>query len=202
MMIRISQGYSLTDARDAAMFDDRRRLFVDLMRWDVPVTDGRFEIDQFDGDHAIYVADFDEHGEHRGSMRLLPSTRPHILADLFAELCDQAPPRGNGIFEITRLCLPARLGAKERLVVRNRLISAMVDYALAMGIRTLTGVVRPAFRKTVRAMGWQASALGSARIIGGTRLAAFRIEIDPDTPADLARTGIYVPATLSTAIAA
>ena len=26
-----------------SMFEDRRRLFVDLLRWDVPVVDGRFE---------------------------------------------------------------------------------------------------------------------------------------------------------------
>jgi acyl-homoserine lactone synthase len=164
------------------------------MRWDVPVTDGRYEIDQFDGACALYIADFDEHGRHCGSMRLLPSTSPHILGDLFAELSDQGVPRGPDTFEITRLCLPVRLGAAARLAVRNRLISAMVDHALAAGIRTLTGVVRPAFRDTVLAMGWNAAPLGPVRIVEGMRLAAFRIEIAASTPAALARTGIYIPA--------
>lgn len=38
-MIHILQGYSLADRRMATMFADRKRLFVDLMRWSVPVVD-------------------------------------------------------------------------------------------------------------------------------------------------------------------
>jgi len=193
-MIRVARGYNLADTRDAGMFEDRRRLFVDMMGWDIPVSHGRFEIDQFDGSDAVYIADLGDRGGHRGSMRLLPSSGPHILGDLFAELCDRVVPRGSEIFEITRLCLPSRLGAKERLAVRNRLITAMVDHALGAGIRTLTGVVRPGFRETVLAMGWEAAPLGPTSMIGGMALGAFRVEIDTDTPARLARTGIYAPA--------
>ncbi len=200
--MRISQGYSLADPCDVGMFEDRRRLFVDTMRWDVPVRDGRFEIDQFDGLDAIYIADLGDQGDHRGSMRLLPSVGPHILADLFPELCTRAVPRGHEIFEITRLCLPTLVGAKQRLIVRNTLISAMVDHALASGIRTLTGVVRPSFRETVLAMGWDASPLGPEQLLGGMTLAAFSVEIDADTPERLARTGIYAPVALLAALAA
>jgi acyl-homoserine lactone synthase len=190
-MIRIARGYDLANPLDAAMFEDRRALFVDLMRWTLPVTAGRFEIDQFDGAHATYICEDDCRG-HAGSLRLLPSVRPHILGDLFAALADRPVPRGRGTFEITRLCLPSRLGAAGRLVVRNRLISAMVDHALAQGITTLTGVVRPAFREAVLAMGWEAAALGPVRTIGGMTLGAFRIAINSDTPARLAGAGIYV----------
>ena len=201
-MIRISQGYSLANACDAGMFEDRRRLFVDTMRWDVPVRDGRFEIDQFDGPEAIYIADLGDRGDHCGSMRLLPSVGPHILADLFSELCTRGVPRGHDVFEITRLCLPTLVGARQRLIVRNTLISAMVDHAVASGIRTLTGVVRPSFREAVLAMGWEASPLGLERLIGGMTLAAFRVEIDADTPERLARTGIYAPVATLAALAA
>ncbi|MGV7120424.1 acyl-homoserine-lactone synthase [Sphingopyxis sp. 550A] len=201
-MIRLSQGYDLADIYDTGMFEDRRLLFVDTMGWDVPVSHGRFEIDQFDGPDAVYIADLDDSGHHQGSMRLLPSTRPHILGDLFSGLCDRAVPRAADIFEITRLCLPSRLGAGERLRVRNRLITAMVDHALGEGIRTLTGVVRSGFREAVLAMGWDASPLGPVRTIGGMTLGAFRIEIDADTPARLARTGIYAPVAKFAAVAA
>lgn len=201
-MIRITRGYCLADPADAAMFEDRRRLFVDLMRWDVPVVDGRYEIDRFDGRQAVYIAESDRDDFHRGSMRLLPSVGPHILGDLFPALCDGAVPRGSDIWEITRLCLPIRLGATERLAVRNRLISAMVDHALGEGISALTGVVRPTFREAVLTMGWEAEPLGEVRQCGGMALGAFRIAIDPDTPVRLARTGIYAPAVLPVAAAA
>ena len=201
-MIRTTRGFDLTDPRDASMFEDRRRLFVDLMRWDVPVIEARFEIDQFDGPDAIYVGEFIDGDVHRGSLRLLPSAGRHILNELFADLCRDGVPTGPGIYEITRLCLPAALGARERLLVRNRLISAMVDHALSADIRTLTGVVRPPFCEAILEMGWDATRLGPERLVGGMSLAAFRIEIDADTPARLTHNGIYAPVAVSAPIAA
>jgi acyl homoserine lactone synthase len=203
-MIRITRGYSLGNAADTAMFEDRKRLFVDLMRWDVPIIDGRFEIDQFDGPEATYIVAHGAEarksaGLHHGSMRLLPTAAPHILGDLFPGLAGKEVPRGNDVSEITRLCLPTRLGASERTSVRNRLISAMVDHALESGIRTLTGVVRPAFCETVLVLGWRAAALGPVQLVAGQSLAAFRVEIDAETPALLDATGIYVEGLLTDA---
>lgn len=43
-MIHIVKGCSLTDARAASMFEDRKTLFVDLLGWDVPVVGGRYEM--------------------------------------------------------------------------------------------------------------------------------------------------------------
>ena len=122
-------------------FEDRKRVFVDLLRWDVPVTDDGLEMDQFDGDEAVYVVMPGAAGEHMGSLRLLKTDGPHILGYLFSHLCTNGVPTSAGILEITRLCLSPRLPAAERLRVRNHLISRMVDYALARGIDALTGVV-------------------------------------------------------------
>ncbi len=38
-----------------SMFADRKRLFVDLFGWDIPVVDGRYEIDQFDNSDTVYL---------------------------------------------------------------------------------------------------------------------------------------------------
>jgi len=195
-MIRITQGFTLADRGSSAMFEDRKRLFVDTLRWDVPVIDGRFEIDAFDGPAATYIAALDGDGDHIGSLRLLPSSGPHILSSLFPALCKGAVPRGDMILEITRLCLPVRLGAARRLAVRNRLISAMVDHALATGITALTAVVARDFLEQVLRMGWRCTALGAPTIIGGARLGAFRIDLDGDTPSRLAATSIYLPGTI------
>jgi N-acyl-L-homoserine lactone synthetase len=193
-MIHIVQG--MTDPASAhaleTMFVDRKRLFVDLLGWDVPIVDGRFEMDRFDGGDATYLIACDGVGHHIGSMRLLPSIQPHILDTLFAELCDGEIPRGAHIFEITRLCLPSRLGAAERLRVRNDLITAMVDHALGSGITVLTGVVQADFRRQVLDMGWRCAALGPELEIGRRPLGAFRLEIEPDTPDRLIATGIYI----------
>lgn len=177
------------------MYADRKRLFVDLLGWDVPVVVGRFEIDQFDDAHALYLIADDGDGGHSGSLRLLPSHRPHILGNLFPHLCPGGVPVGPAIFEITRLCLPVRNGAAKRLQIRNRLISAMVDHALDTGIRAFTGVVDTRFLAQILAMGWRCTALTA--VDGATRstLGGFHIEIAADTPRLLAPTGIYTAGT-------
>ena len=53
------------------MFEARKRVFVDLLKWDVPVLEGAYEIDQFDTREATYVILADEEGSHRASARLL-----------------------------------------------------------------------------------------------------------------------------------
>lgn len=201
-MIHISQGYSLTDACAASMFEDRKTLFVDLLGWDVPVVDDRFEVDDYDDDEAVYLIAADDDLLHQGSLRLLPTLGAHLLADRFGSLCENDAPRGECVREITRLCLPQRLGAAGRLRVRNRLISAMVDHALDTGISVLTGVVTAAFREEVLAMGWRAAPLGAARRINGALLGAFCLEIDARTPRLLASNGIYSPGTIAAVAAA
>lgn len=84
------------------MFEARKRVFVDLLKWDIPVLDQRFEIDQFDDEHATYLIVPDEAGGHAGSARLLETGRPHILDTLFPDLCEAPLPRGPKVLEITR----------------------------------------------------------------------------------------------------
>jgi acyl-homoserine lactone synthase len=173
------------------MFADRKRLFVDLFGWEVPVVDGQYEIDQFDDAHTLYLIAAENDGTHAASIRLYPSTRPHMLGTLFPHLCPLGVPADQGTWESTRLCLPQRHGAERRRALRNRLFAAMVDVALARGIERYTGVIPEAFRKEVLAMGWRAEPLGPAVRIPGGPIGAFQIHIDRDTPRRLQWSGIY-----------
>ena len=173
-----------------AMFEARKQIFVDLLKWDVPVLDGRFEVDQFDDEHAVYLIVADQAGHHLGSARLLPTTRPHILDSLFAKLCAGEPPRGPDCYEITRFCLGRNQTARERLQTRNRLVAAIARYALENGISTYTGVAELPWLQQILAFGWRCRPLGLPRIIDGRTLGALRIDIDAQTPALLAANGI------------
>lgn len=174
-----------------AMFEDRKSVFVDLLKWDVPVLDGRFELDQFDDHHATYLIIADEDGDHLGSARLLPTTRPHILGSLFADLCAGPPPEGAHVAEITRFCLSRRRHAVSRRRVRNQLVTALAWHALETGIRTHTGVAEIAWLQQILAFGWDCRPLGvPARFECGT-IGALAIEIRPDTPDLLAANGIW-----------
>jgi N-acyl-L-homoserine lactone synthetase len=175
-----------------SMFEGRKNVFVDLLRWGLPVNDGRLEMDQFDDDHAVYLIISDSAGNHMGSMHLLRTDRPHILGDIFPYLCAAMVPVNSETMEITRLCLCPELSTLERLRIRNRLISAMVDYALMQGIKTFTGVVTARFLSQIHTMGWQCQSLGAPQMVNGTTTEAFRIDIDENTPVLLRAAGIYV----------
>lgn len=177
-----SAARSASDAVLRSMFAARKSVFVDLLKWDVPVLDGRYEIDQFDDVHATYLILADPDGTHLGSARLLPTTRPHILDSLYAELCDEAPPQAADIFEITRFCLDRGLSARARRQVRDMLVTALVDHALATGITAYSAIAEMGWFQQILAFGWRCMPLGLPRVIDGTMLAALRIEITPETP--------------------
>jgi acyl-homoserine lactone synthase len=178
------------------MFEARKRVFVDLLGWDVPVLEARFELDQFDDEHATYLILTGEDGRHAGSARLLKSMRPHILDTLFPELCAAPPPRGPSVMEVTRFCLDRRLNAARRLETRNALVSALAAHALAQGIATYTGVADMGWLQQILAFGWRCRPLGLPRWAGGRMLGALRIDISHETPALLAANGIYRSAPL------
>jgi N-acyl-L-homoserine lactone synthetase len=179
-----------------AMFEARKRVFVDLLGWDVPILDGRFEVDQFDDEHAAYLVIGCGDGHHAGSARLLKSTRPHILDTLFPDLCASPPPRGSDVLEITRFCLGREQSSRQRLETRNLLVSALVRYALDHGVSTYTGVAEMGWLQQILAFGWQCRPLGLPRAVDGKMLGALRIDISEETPALLAQNGIYRPAPL------
>jgi N-acyl-L-homoserine lactone synthetase len=174
-----------------AMFEDRKRVFVDLLKWDVPVLDGRFELDQFDDEHATYLIIADEDGDHLGSARLLPTSRPHILDSLFPHLCAAPAPTGPAVAEITRFCLSRRSSAALRRRTRNQLVTALTWHALECGLCTYTGVAELAWLQQILAFGWDCRPLGAPASESCGMIGALAIEIRPDTPRLLAANAIW-----------
>jgi len=173
-----------------SMFEARKRIFVDLLKWDLPVLAGRFEVDQFDDLHATYLIVTDKDRGHLASARLLPTTRPAILDGLFPHLVAGPVPRGEGIAEITRFCLSRGAGAAVRRAARDMLLAGLVEHALGAGIHTYTGVAELSWFCQIQRFGWECRALGEPRIDGGKLLTALAIAIDSGTPARLAAAGI------------
>lgn len=196
MHLMISSGEVAGEALAfRSMFEARKRVFVDLLKWDVPVLAGRYEVDQFDDPHATYLILTDGNGLHMASARLLETERPHILDTLFPELCAGPIPRGPGVREITRFCLDRRLSAAERRCARDTLVTALTEHALANGIYAYTGVAEPGWLAQILSFGWRCSLLGMDGDPGLRGLGALQIFIDADTPAQLRAHGIVpIPA--------
>jgi acyl-homoserine lactone synthase len=192
----LSGGGCGEDAMLRAMFAARKRVFVDLLKWNVPVLAGQYEVDQFDDPHAVYLVLTDDEGAHLGSARLLETERPHILDTMFRELSDGPVPCGPRIREITRFCLDPTQNARQRRITRDTLVSALADYALATGIEHYTGVAELGWLQQILAFGWDCEPLGLPQRYGQSLLGALQIHLAPDTPQLLAAAGILPAVTL------
>src|SRR5690606_32287662 len=81
----------------------RKEVFIDFYKWGLSHRDG-LEIDQFDTPEALYLLDCDpKTGTLASSLRLLPTTGLHMMESLFPHLCANGYPRGDQVFEISRL---------------------------------------------------------------------------------------------------
>ncbi len=182
-----------SDAALRAMFAARKRVFIDLLKWDLPCLEGQFEIDAFDNENAHYLIVADQGGGHLGSARLLPTLCPHILGNIFPHLSSKPVPRGPNILEITRFCLDRGLRAAERRTVRNQLITGIVDYALAEDVERYTGVAEIGWLQQILSFGWDCRPLGMPIVETSGALGALEIRISPETPAKLLAAGIWSP---------
>lgn len=193
---------ALERAAMRSMFEARKRVFIDLLKWDLPALAGRFELDQFDDEHATYLIVTDSMGAHLASARLLPTTRPALLDTLYPDLVAGDVPHGAAILEITRFCLSPGIGALRRRAARNALLVGLVDYAQAHGIQAYTGVAELSWFRKIQSFGWDCRALGQMMIEAGRALVGLVIMIDASTAARLAAAGITSEAVAISAEAA
>jgi acyl homoserine lactone synthase len=106
---RVGEYPSLVDA----MHRSRAEIFGSRLGWDVEVVDGR-ERDRFDDCNPLYVICTDDDGNYRGSLRLLPTTGPNMLRDVFPQLLGEEGVAPNNlepwfiedskIWECSRIC--------------------------------------------------------------------------------------------------
>ena len=71
------------------MFCNRALTFSERLGWDVVVKDG-YERDEFDDANPLYLVSVDPNtNEYWGSLRLLPTTGPNMLRDVFPFLLEE-----------------------------------------------------------------------------------------------------------------
>ena len=203
LLIVDSTNRALEHKAMRTMFEARKRVFIDLLKWDIPALADRFELDHFDDTEATYLIVTDTEGEHLASARLLLTTRPALLDSLFPGLVAGEVPQGADVLEITRFCLSPGIGAQQRRIAREALLVGLAEFALANDIRTYTGVAELPWFRQIQTFGWECRLLGEPALHRGQALVALRIDIDTSTVAKLADAGIVGnAAAASTACAA
>lgn len=150
------------------MFQLRARVFCDRLGWDVRVAGGE-ERDRYDDESPIYlIYTDDEKREVKGSLRLLPTTGPTLLADLFSDtLPDAVHLSAPAIWECTRVCLDDRIVDKgQRLFASAVLIAALGDVAIRAGIESIIANFDATMLRLYRRIGCEVEVLGSTSRYG------------------------------------
>lgn len=136
----------------------RARVFHERLGWDVEVRDG-LEIDLFDHLDPAHVIAVDDDGHVVGCMRLLQTTGPHMLADVFASILDGEPPiRSSTVWEATRFCvdtgrLSTGRGQNSISWVTSEVMIGAFEYAQAAGVTDAVAVIDPVMNRVMRRSG-------------------------------------------------
>ncbi|MBI1219844.1 MAG: GNAT family N-acetyltransferase [Rhodobacteraceae bacterium] len=136
----------------------RARVFSDRLGWDVKVKNG-MERDMFDDLDPAHVISVDNDGQVVGCMRLLQTTGPHMLTDIFACLLDGEPPlRSSTVWEATRFCVDtARLGRgtcrNSISYVTSEVMIGAFEYGKAAGVTDAVAVIDPVMDRVMKRSG-------------------------------------------------
>lgn len=170
------------------MHELRCRVFSQRLEWEVNVKDG-LEIDRYDDLAPVYLLSW-AGGDLQGCVRLLPSTGPTMLSEVFPDLMDGAPvPQDRAIWESSRFALELAPGAARSegglAQATFELFAGMIEFGLSRRLRKIITVTDVRIERILRRACWPLCRLGRSRSIGSTLAVAGSLEISRNALADL-----------------
>lgn len=177
---------ALPEDLDAALAHYRHRIFIEQLGWRLPCADGRFERDQYDRDDTVYVVAHDESGSICGCARLLPTTEPYLLQELFPSLLADGiePPKAAAVWELSRFAAgtsDGMAGEDTGAWAVRPMLAAVVECAAKRGVRQLIGVTFLSMERLFRRIGVHAHRAGPAQRVDGRMVVACWIDLDVQT---------------------
>lgn len=168
-----------------AMFRNRAEIFGQRLGWEVEVNDG-YERDRFDDLNPLYLVSVDPLTDaYWGSLRLLPTTGPNMLRDVFPQLLEEGEVVESAtIWESSRICAVAAPGQPERMkngvgYVLSELIEGIGEVALLAGLTQIVSVFDAQILRVLRAVGCEPEVIGKPQRIGDVMAYAALFEPDP-----------------------
>lgn len=143
----------------------RHKQFVERLGWmELRSEDGR-EMDRFDTEDAIHLAVV-SNDEVVGYTRLLRTSRPHLLSDVYPEIMQgQDWPRSDAIYEWTR-CISNDKAAKFGDVqASHMLITGVLEFCLVSGIQGMIVETHPKLVSWMLETGYKVDTLNTPQMI-------------------------------------
>jgi acyl-homoserine lactone synthase len=156
----------------------RHQIYVIERKWTVLDRPDKREIDQFDTDETVYLLAL-EGGSIIAGMRLVPTTGPTLLSELFPKLALDGPIRRPDVYELSRI-----------FVVRNRrgehagpraeavIQAAAMEYGLSVGLSAFTIVLESWWLPRLLDQGWVARPLGLPIDIDAMSTVAVMVDVN------------------------
>ena len=181
MQLITPENYALFTDALADMHRLRFRVFKERLEWAVQVENG-MERDRFDALEPIYLLHRDDDGRVKGCVRLLPSTGPTMLRDVFPVLLGRSPcPSDPRIWECSRFALelfPELARSASGLARATfELFAGMIEFGMS---RSLTGIVTVTdlrMERILRRANWPLQRVGNVEMIGTTQAVAGMLEV-------------------------
>lgn len=167
------------------MFRMRAAVFSERLGWEVTVVEGR-EVDRFDAEDPLYLLCVDEVTlELKGAVRLLPTTGPNMLRDVFAVLVPGGSVESPRIWESSRFAInPAHSSGPVREDVNHfvnsttiELLCGLVEAAQLAGVQHIVSVFDARMARIFRAADCPYETIGVPTRIGRTMTYAGLFEI-------------------------
>ena len=163
-MIKLIHGYERAERRALfeQMFRHRKAVFIDQKGWDLPVTEGVFEIDNFDRDDTVYILSVDAGGGLLGSVRLVNTTFDHMATTVFATMFPGLVIRSPTIWEATRFAVPVPGAIQPNKVSRAacEVLLGMSLFGLEAGVSQMTAIYEQPMARVYRRCGLSNIVLG------------------------------------------
>jgi N-acyl-L-homoserine lactone synthetase len=132
-VISLETAHLLGDALPSA-HRLRHRIFIGRQKYAVSSHRG-MEWDQFDTPAAVYMLWRDEAKQARAIARLIPTSQPYMIQQLWPELItDGELPSRDDVWEITRFGIDRDLDRERRARVFGELFCALGEFGLKTGI--------------------------------------------------------------------
>ena len=160
-MLKIFNGFDSGQSSDTfrSMLIDRKKVFIDRLRWDLSSTVDGFEVDEYDNSNATYLIICDEYGRHAASLRIIPTLAPTMLFDYFGEL-SRGIPRSLLTWEVTRFVTSPNSSS---LQAAARLMWVGYRFAMRAGVEKILSVTEKRIALQMRACGSRPAKLNTAK---------------------------------------
>ncbi len=157
----------------------RHRIYIEELRWrGLTPRDDKREYDQFDTADTVYLLGL-EKGHVIGGLRLMPTTGPHLIGDVFSRFAsERGVPRRPDIAEWTRIfVVPNRREEHSGSKVGSTVIASMIDYGLQEGLSGISVVMNTFWLPKFHKYGWRVRPLGMPDIHDDEWLIAVQIDV-------------------------